>query len=57
MVFPENVGYPMGEENEGERFFLLEIHFDNPEKKVNLTFETGVSFFYTNKTRLVFYNF
>lgn len=53
MVFPENVGYPIGYgDQEGkEAFYMLEIHYDNPDERTGVQFETGVSFFYTNETR------
>jgi hypothetical protein len=28
---------------------MLEIHYDNPEKIANLTFETGINIFYEEK--------
>jgi hypothetical protein len=47
-MFPETVGFPVGE-NPGKEYFMLEIHYDNPEKIANLTFETGINIFYEEK--------
>lgn len=49
MVFPDNVGYPIGEGI--DLFYMLEIHLDNPQKKSGLRFEAGVKVYYTDKIR------
>ncbi|XP_021961495.1 DBH-like monooxygenase protein 2 homolog [Folsomia candida] len=53
MTFPPNTGYPIGEEEETDReyFYMLEVHYDNPDEIAGLRFETGVSFYYTNEIR------
>ncbi|XP_021960173.1 DBH-like monooxygenase protein 2 homolog [Folsomia candida] len=53
MTFPENVGYPIGEgDDAGQQFYyMLEIHYDNPDKKEGVQFKAGVQFYYTNETR------
>lgn len=55
MTFPPHVGYPIGDGDQANRelFYMLQIHYDNPEMKNNTKFETGFTFHYTNKTRLV----
>lgn len=55
MTFPPNTGYPIGEEEETDReyFYMLEVHYDNPDEIAGLRFETGVSFYYTNEIRYV----
>lgn len=49
MLLPENVGFPIGE-NEHE-FYLMESHFDNPERLEGLTFESGVLVYHTEELR------
>jgi hypothetical protein len=44
-MFPDNVGFPVGE-NPGKEYFMLEIHYDNPDKIANLTFAAGINIFY-----------
>ena len=31
-MFPEHVGATLGEEHGGTTYFMLEVHYDNPEK-------------------------
>lgn len=47
MTFPENVGYPIGQES----YYMLEIHFDNPEELTGIPARSGVAVYYTNETR------
>jgi len=51
MIFPENLGYPIGEDGGKQRYYMLEIHYDDPKGKTGVTFETGVQFYHTNKLR------
>jgi hypothetical protein len=53
MTFPHNVGYPIGDgDSVGKQtYYMLEIHYDNPDKREGVSFKTGVVFFYTNETR------
>lgn len=30
-MLPEHVGIPLGEEHGGASYFMLEIHYDNPD--------------------------
>jgi hypothetical protein len=48
LVFPENIGVSWGEdENE---YFLFNVHINNPGL-VEVTFETGITFYYTEELR------
>ena len=29
-MLPEHVGFPLGDEHGGATYFLLEVHYDNP---------------------------
>ncbi|CAL8101372.1 unnamed protein product [Orchesella dallaii] len=49
MFLPEHVGYPVGEEK--NEYFMLEIHYDNPQQVTDAKFSTGVEVFYTDKLR------
>ncbi|CAL8133761.1 unnamed protein product [Orchesella dallaii] len=49
MIFPEGVGYPFPEKVGESNYYLLEIHYDNPEKLPGLTFKTGERVLYTDK--------
>jgi dimethyladenosine transferase 1 len=51
LLLPEHVGYPVGEEETRMEYFMLEIHYDNPEVLPDARFETGVEIFYTEKLR------
>jgi len=49
------VAYPLGG-NDGAnktKYFLMEVHYDNPEMAENATFATGVEIFYTDTPRCV----
>jgi len=55
-VFPENVGYPISDKAEDvgkQRYYMLEIHYDNPERLKDVRFRTGVKAYYTDKLRWV----
>jgi hypothetical protein len=46
---PDNVGYPFGlEEHE---YYMVDLHYDNPEQIPNLNFTTGAEIFYTDNLR------
>jgi len=52
LVFPEDVSYKFGRARSSQkRYFISEIHLDNPEKEAGLVFETGVKILYTEKPR------
>ena len=50
-MLPEHVGIPIGEENGGSKYFMLEIHYDNPELKSGIIDDSGFRLFLTNKLR------
>lgn len=53
MTFPDNVGYPIGDgDNAGKQiYYMIEIHFDNPDEEEGIQFKTGVQFYYTDEIR------
>jgi hypothetical protein len=52
MIFPENVGYPIGEGTSGQvQYHMLEIHYDNPLEREDVRFKTGVNYYYTEELR------
>ncbi len=55
MTLPENVGYPTGEDGSAiqGRFYMLEVHYDNPKRAQGLQFKTGVRFYFTENVRYV----
>ena len=49
---PSNVGLPISEEFGGADYFLLEIHYDNPEMDEGVVDpESGFRIFYTDEDR------
>jgi hypothetical protein len=55
MVFPDHVGYPIsaGADEAGKQnYYMLEIHFDNPEGLEDVKFKTGTKVYYTDELRL-----
>lgn len=51
MVFPEGVGYPVGENLDVKQYYMLEVHYDNPKSLAGLQFDTGVRSYLTPKLR------
>lgn len=49
MVLPEHVGMPFGEA--GTNYFMIELHYDNPEYKNDTLDQSGVRLHYTRKLR------
>jgi hypothetical protein len=49
LVFPDDIGFPWGEEE--TEYFLFEVHLNNPEKLGDVTFETGVTIYDTTVLR------
>jgi hypothetical protein len=47
--FPKDVGFPIAETPGEDEYFMLEIHYDNPEKVEGLNFTTGLTIFYDDK--------
>ncbi|KAL7633131.1 UNVERIFIED_CONTAM: hypothetical protein RMT77_016501 [Armadillidium vulgare] len=48
---PDHVGYPVGEDYGGATYFLLEIHYDNPEFKGGVVDNSGLRMYLTDKPR------
>lgn len=48
---PENIGYPIGDgpDPRAQSYYLLSIHYDNPNELKGLNFRTGVEFHYTEE--------
>ncbi|XP_021962814.1 DBH-like monooxygenase protein 1 [Folsomia candida] len=49
-MFPQHVGSPLGEPHGGATYFMMEVHYDNPTRKV-FHDKSGVRIFYTDKLR------
>ncbi|XP_036003327.1 DBH-like monooxygenase protein 2 homolog [Fundulus heteroclitus] len=47
---PENTGIPIGGVDSG-RFYRLEIHYNNPQKKEGITDSSGLRLYYTDQLR------
>ncbi|XP_015227900.1 PREDICTED: DBH-like monooxygenase protein 2 homolog [Cyprinodon variegatus] len=47
---PENTGIPIGGES-SDRFYRLEIHYNNPQEKEGITDSSGLRLYYTDKLR------
>lgn len=50
VLYPEYTGYPVAVDGKTS-YYLLEVHFDNPNSLSGLTFETGVEILYTPELR------
>ncbi len=51
-MFPDHVGLELKGKSNGREYYMLEIHYDNPDMIDGTRFETGVQIYYTNETRL-----
>ena len=49
-MFPYHVGQPIGGE-ERAGYFLLQIHYDNPDMDTGVVDNSGLSILYTDKLR------
>jgi hypothetical protein len=49
-MFPENVGIPIGETKE-VTYYMLQIHYNNPQRLKGVKFDAGVEIFYTENLR------
>ena len=49
-VFPLDIGYAIGDPDQ-ESYYMLEMHFDNPEMLPGLKFKSGIEIYYTDKLR------
>lgn len=50
VIYPDHVGFPVGE-NGMTNYYMLEVHYNNPESFSDIKFETGLEIFYTPKLR------
>ncbi|KAK8384812.1 hypothetical protein O3P69_014395 [Scylla paramamosain] len=50
-MLPPNVGIPLGEEHGGASYFMLEIHYDNPDLMPGVVDSSGVRLLYTEQLR------
>ncbi|EDO49634.1 predicted protein [Nematostella vectensis] len=49
-VYPDHVGSPLGLDFQG-RYFVMEVHYNNPDKLAGKIDNSGVRFFYTDSLR------
>ncbi|CAG7723093.1 unnamed protein product, partial [Allacma fusca] len=50
LILPENIGIPLNELGIPE-YFLLEVHYDNPNNLSNLNYNTGIEIYTTTNLR------
>ncbi|XP_071518366.1 DBH-like monooxygenase protein 1 homolog [Panulirus ornatus] len=50
-MFPEHVGFPMGEEYDGATYYRMEVHYDNKDLKQGIVDASGLRMFYTDILR------
>nr|XP_027217094.1 DBH-like monooxygenase protein 1 [Penaeus vannamei] len=50
-MFPDHVGVPLGEEHGGATYFMLEIHYNNPNLRKGVVDSSGVRIMYSEKLR------
>ncbi|CAG7823378.1 unnamed protein product, partial [Allacma fusca] len=50
LILPENIGIPLNELGSPE-YFLLEVHYDNPNKLSDLNYNTGIEIYTTTNLR------
>ncbi|OXA49743.1 DBH-like monooxygenase protein 1 [Folsomia candida] len=50
MIFPEDVGFPIGETSTVQ-YYMVEVHYDNPDRLEGVSFETGLAMYYTTELR------
>jgi len=46
---PDGVGYPFGTDE--HEYYMVDLHYDNPQLVPNLNFTTGAEIFYTDILR------
>lgn len=51
MLFPEFVGFPTGRADGASEYYMVELHYDNPERFEGKRFVTGLEVFYTDQLR------
>ena len=50
-AFPEEAGYPVGEEHGGSTYYMFEAHYDNPALHENVVDSSGMEVLLTPKLR------
>ncbi|XP_069946724.1 MOXD1 homolog 1-like isoform X2 [Cherax quadricarinatus] len=50
-MFPDHVGFPLGEEHGGATYFLMETRYNNPNLKRGIVDASGIRIFYTERLR------
>ncbi|KAK7083170.1 DBH-like monooxygenase protein 1 [Halocaridina rubra] len=50
-MFPEHVGFPLGEEHGGATYFMMETHYDNPNLQQGIVDNSGIRIFHTENLR------
>jgi hypothetical protein len=50
VIYPEHVGYPVAESGI-PNYYMLEVHYNNPDALSAVKFETGLELFYTENIR------
>ncbi|XP_042889307.1 DBH-like monooxygenase protein 1 [Penaeus japonicus] len=50
-VFPDHVGLPIGEEHGGATYFMMEMHYDNPNYRQGIVDSSGLRVFLTETLR------
>ena len=48
--FPEDTGYPIGGDTD-YKYFVVEVHYDNPERKIGFFDDFAMRFYTTSKLR------
>ncbi|XP_064084123.1 DBH-like monooxygenase protein 1, partial [Macrobrachium nipponense] len=48
---PEHVGFPLGEEHGGATYFMMELHYENPNLRKGIVDNSGLRIYYTEKLR------
>ncbi|XP_068226831.1 DBH-like monooxygenase protein 1 isoform X1 [Palaemon carinicauda] len=48
---PDHVGFPLGEEHGGSTYFMMEMHYDNPNLRKGVVDNSGLRIFHTEKLR------
>ncbi|CAL8146105.1 unnamed protein product [Orchesella dallaii] len=51
VLFPDNIGFPLGGEYSPVQYFFYETHYDNPEVRDDLDVETGADFIYSSRLK------
>ncbi|XP_050714988.1 uncharacterized protein LOC126997820 [Eriocheir sinensis] len=50
-MFPDHAGFPIGEEHGGATYFMMEMHYDNPNLRQGVVDSSGVRIYYTENLR------